>query len=136
MCRVLQKKVSAAIWRRAALRSNPRHKQDGFDDAAQRRRSPFRATPKGGARSANNPSAGTNLQKKFLLRFGVEQLSGRTPDINKTGSTTPRSGGDRPSGRPRRGERAARIIPQPAPIYKKSFCCDLASSGSQVEPPT
>jgi hypothetical protein len=40
------------------------------------------------------------LAKNYRLHFGTDKSLGRTPDINKKGSTTPRSGGDRPEGGP------------------------------------
>jgi hypothetical protein len=40
------------------------------------------------------------------------------PDRQQAGSTTPRSGGDRPLGRPEGRGAQRRVIPQPAPISR------------------
>jgi hypothetical protein len=68
--------------RPSGTNSNRRQTKRRFDDAAQRRRSPFRATPKGRGRRPSNPSAGTNLQKIYRQLPSADLPDGRTPYPN------------------------------------------------------
>jgi hypothetical protein len=88
----------------------PDRQQDEFDNlAAGQVDRPVRATPSGqrGARRAapSNPSGRTNYAKisaDFRTYIYLATKRGFEPPTDKiTGSMTPRSGGNRPSGRPR-----------------------------------